>query len=135
MLFLSLYRNDKGEEQMSKLDKKTKELFIELYTNHGWTIKEIAGQFQIKERSVIAVVEKREPTNTCLFCGKEIEQTPGHRQKEFCSQSCYRKWRKIHALSSSARHICQWCGKEFIDPDHINAKYCCEECRNKAYKS
>lgn len=118
---------------MPRLDKLTQSLFIQLYIKEGWTIKQIADQFRVKERTVAAVVEKREPTAYCLCCGKELEQSPGHRQKEFCSPKCYRKWRKEHSLVSTSHHICQWCGKEFVDPYHIDAKYCCEECRNKSF--
>lgn len=119
---------------MPKLDKLTQSLFVQLYTNEGWTIKQIADQFLVKERTVAAVVEKREPTAHCLCCGKELEQSPGHRQKEFCSPKCYRRWRKEHSLVSTSHHICQWCKKKFIDPYHVDAKYCSEECRNNAYK-
>jgi len=119
---------------MPRIDKLTQSLFIKLYKDEKWTIKQIADQFQVKERTVIGVVEKRKPTGYCLCCGKEVEQTPGHRQKEFCSTSCYRKWRKGHALTSTSRHVCQWCGKEYIDPYHIDAKYCSQECRNNVYK-
>ena len=124
----------KGEKVMAKISKLLQQTFIELYRIQGWTPKQIADQFNVKERTVISVVEKREPTGFCLCCGKELEQTSGHRQKEFCSPKCYKKWRKEHVISSTAKHICLWCGKEFVDPFHINAKYCSEECRNNSYR-
>ena len=125
----------KGATNMAKVSKLIQRMFIELYKTHGWTIKQIADQFGCKERTVIAIVEKREQTTKCLYCGKELEQTPGHRQKEFCSPKCYKKWRKEHALNTTSKHVCQWCGKEFIDPYHLNAKYCCQECRDNAYRN
>ena len=70
---------------MPKPNKLLKQTIIELYKVHKWIPKQKANQFNISERSVIAVVDKREATKTCLYCGKELEQTPGHRQKEFCS--------------------------------------------------
>lgn len=90
---------------MSKINKLLQQTFIELYETQGWTPKQIADQFNVKERTVITVVEKREQTGFCLCCGKELEQIPGHRQKEFCSPKCYKKWRREHVLSSSAKHI------------------------------
>lgn len=124
----------KGEDDMPKITNLLNQTIFELYKNYGWSIKEIAGQFKIKERTIISIVEKRETTNRCLCCGKEITQTPGHRKKEFCSSCCYRKWRRENVLNSSAKHVCQWCGKDFIDPYHLNAKYCSRKCRNDSYK-
>ena len=41
---------------MPKIDKLTQSLFIKLYEDEKWTIKQIADQFKVKERTVIAVV-------------------------------------------------------------------------------
>ena len=119
---------------MAKIQKYMRQMFIILYKEHEWTIEMIAKQFRVKERTVAAIVEKREQTSHCLCCGKDLIQTPGHRQKEFCSPACYRKWRKAHVFSSTAKHVCQLCGKEFIDPYHLSAKYCSKLCRDKACK-
>lgn len=113
--------------------KWMKELILKFYIDAGWSIKEIADYLNLKERTVIAVVAKRPHTNVCLCCGKQLEQIEGHRQKEFCSPKRYRKWRRENVLTSTAKHICQWCGKEFLDPYHLDAKYCSKECRNKSY--
>lgn len=125
----------KGDTKMAQFNKFMREMLIDLYKNHGWTIQGLAKHFKAKERTITAIVEKREQTTHCLCCGKKLEQTPGHRQKEFCSPACYRKWRKLNVFSSTAKHKCQWCGKEFIDPYHLDAKYCSRACRDKAYQN
>ena len=45
---------------MAKVNKFMQQMFIDLYKNHEWTIERIAKQFKVKERTVIAIVEKRE---------------------------------------------------------------------------
>ena len=120
--------------RQSFMHKLNKQLMVELYTNQKWSIKEISEFMHLPERSVIAVVEPRETTSYCRCCGKELIQTTGHRQKEFCSSTCYKKWRRSNVLNSTAKHVCQYCGKEFTDPFHLNAKFCSRECRNNSYR-
>lgn len=53
----------------------------------------------------------------CLHCGHTLNQTPGHRQKRFCSATCRRAWWFAHpgAALRSAEHDgnCAFCGQSF----------------------
>lgn len=40
---------------MAKVSELIHKLFIELYKTHEWTIKQIADQFEYKQRTLIAI--------------------------------------------------------------------------------
>lgn len=62
----------------------------------------------------------------CKNCGKELFQTGGHRQKEFCSDKCRKTY--WHKKQRNQEKNCPICGKRFIANDP-RAKYCCDFCR------
>ena len=66
----------------------------------------------------------------CLGCGAEIQQTPHHRKRVFCSDYCRMKWwnrhpdlvnRKLH------KYTCQQCGNEYLT-HRATQKYCSRKC-------
>lgn len=62
----------------------------------------------------------------CKNCGKELVQTDGHRQKEFCCDNCRKAY--WHKKQKNTEKMCPICGKKFIANDP-RAKYCCDFCR------
>ena len=75
--------------------------------------------------------EKEEGKN-CKYCGKDLIQTKGHRQKKFCSDKCRTAWWKNPKsnLPKNSPYIlkCKNCGKEFNSCGKKGRKYCDFEC-------
>lgn len=77
-----------------------------------------------------------EPTyeshTTCKLCGEPLVNTPGHRQKTFCSAFCQRKyWRQNKSLMQHPSFItttCPNCGQTFSDYAGHKRKYCSHSC-------
>lgn len=68
----------------------------------------------------------------CKRCGEKLINTPGHRQKTFCSSSCQQKyWWKNRALMqhpSFVTNTCPVCGQIFSDYAGHKRKYCSHAC-------
>ena len=91
----------KRRKVMPKINKLLQQTFIELYRTQGWTPKQIADQFNVKERTVISVVEKREPTGFCLCCGKEFTSFK-YLKRRFGSRKCANKSHGSHEIQSES---------------------------------
>ncbi len=76
--------------------------------------------------------DKAEDTTICKNCGIPLKQTPGHRQKKFCSDKCRFAWwhGQNGDISKSSRYIfeCKNCCKEFKSYGRKNRKYCGYAC-------
>ena len=72
------------------------------------------------------------PTSGCKRCGQSLINTPGHRQKIFCSTSCQRKYWQEHKEmlhhDSFVTITCPVCGKRFSDYAGHHRKYCSHSC-------
>lgn len=69
----------------------------------------------------------------CPQCGAEVEQTPGRKEKRFCSDFCRMKWwNRQNTLVKKKRmseHACPNCGKIFeFYGRRSQRKYCSHEC-------
>lgn len=68
----------------------------------------------------------------CLFCGKEVKQNPGRKEKKFCSNRCRNKWWNSHLDQVDRRanyeFVCLHCKKRFTAYGNANRKYCSHEC-------
>ena len=68
----------------------------------------------------------------CKHCGKKLVNTPGQRQKTFCSRFCQQLyWREHPELMNHTAIIlkrCPACGKEFSDYRGHSRKYCSHAC-------
>lgn len=68
----------------------------------------------------------------CQYCGIEVLQNPGRKQKKFCSDKCRNLWWNSHLnlVNRKAMHecVCLHCKKQFISYGNKNRKYCCHEC-------
>lgn len=62
----------------------------------------------------------------CKNCGKELVQTEGHRQKEFCCDNCRKAY--WHKRQCNQEKICPICGTSFVAKDP-RTKYCSDECK------
>lgn len=72
------------------------------------------------------------PTGCCKRCGHPLINTPGHRQKTFCSSVCQKKYWQEHKEmlrhSSFITTTCPNCGKTFSDYAGHKRKYCSHAC-------
>ena len=70
----------------------------------------------------------------CKFCGAALMQTEKHREKHFCNQSCYFRWR--YAQGDLKRTVyekkCAYCGKQFTAASKKEQKYCSRACFQKS---
>ena len=74
------------------------------------------------------------PANTlpCRWCGKSVAQTPGRKEKLFCSEPCRVKWWNRNRHSSQCKTclqlVCPTCHKPFSSYGNPNRKYCSQSC-------
>ena len=82
------------------------------------------------------ITEKREKltkgTSKCLMCETSIMQTPGKREKKFCSDRCRNMWWNSHLelvnRKANYKYSCPFCKKEFTVYGNSHRKYCSHEC-------
>jgi protein-arginine kinase activator protein McsA len=122
----------KGEINMTQ---ELKETIIKL-KGKGLGYKAISRETGVSLGTVKTTIRreeiKKESSGTCKCCGMTMKQTPGHRQKEFCSEKCRYKWWSSHPELRNRKAFyelkCLNCGKTFISYGNKNRKYCCPEC-------
>ena len=71
-------------------------------------------------------------TLLCRWCGKPVEQTPGRKEKIFCSDPCRVRWwnhnRQSAQRKSSRLLVCPTCHRPFSSYGNPNRKYCSQPC-------
>ncbi len=109
--------------------------------NKGYGYKSIASQLNLPIPTVTSFCRRNELSakdniNSCKNCGAKLIQTPGHRQKTFCSEKCWRTWWKNnlerHKLTLFKENDCNTCKKTFISYSNKVRKYCSFDCYKKA---
>ena len=63
---------------------------------NGMTIAETADAAGLPLGTVKSYCRRKESEQTdtfCKYCGAPLTQTEGYREKHFCNQSCYFRWR------------------------------------------
>ncbi len=72
----------------------------------------------------------------CQYCGELVVQTPGRKEKKFCSDHCRNMWWNSHLdlvdRRANYEYTCPACGKAFTVYGNSNRKYCSYECYVKA---
>lgn len=68
----------------------------------------------------------------CKNCGKELTQTPHHRKKVFCSDSCRLSWWAMHPEKRNRKalysYTCPQCHKTFEVYGNRNRVFCSHSC-------
>ena len=71
-------------------------------------------------------------TDRCPQCNAPLVQTPGHRQKRFCSLKCRMAWWKAHPEAMKRKRLtslaCQHCGTAFLQYASRPRKFCSRSC-------
>ena len=103
----------------------------------GGGYKKIARELGLSENTVKSYIRRStEPVmpddTVCPECGKKIINTPGHRQRKFCSANCRCEYWKKHPEKINRRSgkqiRCRNCGEVFTDYERRGRKYCCHAC-------
>ena len=72
------------------------------------------------------------PPSYCHECGKAITQTPGRKEKKFCSDECRHRWWNAHPEKITRKafysYTCAGCEREFTAYGNSHRKYCCHAC-------
>ena len=68
----------------------------------------------------------------CPQCNAILEQSPGHRQKRFCSSKCRTAWWKAHPEQTERKKLfqveCRHCGTVFLQYGSRPRKFCSRGC-------
>lgn len=71
-------------------------------------------------------------TAHCPRCNAVLEQSPGHRQKRFCSAKCRTAWWKAHLEQMERKKLfqieCRHCGTVFLQYGSRPRKFCSRGC-------
>ena len=114
-----------------------KNQILEMRSN-GMGYGTIAATLSVSEGTVKSFCRRHQPiakslpNASCKQCGNVLQNTPGHRQKIFCSEKCRQLyWREHHEqmqCRALIRSVCPACGKSFSDYAGHNRKYCSHAC-------
>ena len=70
--------------------------------------------------------------HVCKFCGKEVKQNPGRKEKKFCDDKCRMAYWNSHQDKVERKAIyeytCPYCGKPFTAYGNANRRYCSRIC-------
>lgn len=125
----------RGGYYMTDIQKKQ---ITEMRTN-GMIFASIASELSLSINSVKSFCRRnnimpmiKSKNDRCKHCVKKLVNTPGHRQKTFCSRFCQQLyWREHPELMNRTAIIlkrCPACGKEFSDYRGHSRKYCSHAC-------
>lgn len=91
--------------------------------------KKLTGRTDAVLHMAVAV---RNGQHFCLCCGAEVAQTPGRKEKKFCSNRCRNKWWNNHLdqvqRKANYEFICPHCKKRFTVYGNAGRKYCSHQC-------
>ena len=114
---------------------------IDVCRENGLTISATADATGLSVSAIKSYCSRRneaeQPSDFhCKLCGAALMQTEKHREKHFCNQSCYFRWR--YAQGDLKRTVyekkCAYCGKPFTAESKKEQKYCSRACFYKARK-
>ena len=70
--------------------------------------------------------------HVCKFCGKEVPQNPGRKEKKFCDSTCRMAYWNSHQDKVDRKAVygytCPNCGKSFTAYGNANRRYCSRLC-------
>ena len=100
---------------------------------NGMTITEIADATGISVSAIKSYLSRKNETH-CKYCGAALTQTEGYKEKQFCNQSCYFRWRyeRGELKRTVYEKKCAHCGKPFTAVSKKERKYCSRACFRKS---
>ena len=118
-------------------------LNINRLRSQGMGYKRIAKTLKLPENTVKsyfkrtplvmpATPESGDGGHFCLNCGVPVSQTPGRKEKKFCSDACRNRWWNSHQELVKKKAVyefdCACCGKHFTAYGNASRKYCSHSC-------
>lgn len=112
----------------------------------GFGYKKIAEQMELSENTIKTYCRRNSlggnlamqdgsdqaDKHVCRYCGVEVEQKPGRKEKKFCSDKCRNKWWNKHLDKVRRKAVyqfeCPHCQRPFTAYGNANRKYCSHEC-------
>lgn len=116
------------------IDEKSR---ISALRGSGHSYKEIGETLGIPESTIKTFcrrngLKKDGNVRRCLFCGQEVIQASGRKEKKFCSDSCRMKWWNDHKERANRNTLstieCAYCHKKFKAYESAMRKYCSHDC-------
>lgn len=111
---------------------------IPLLRRQGQGYKRIAQSLNLPLNTVKSFCRRNEiqPVDSdvahCLFCGAQIEQTSGRKEKRFCSDKCRSQWWNAHPERLRRRAVyqyeCVYCHQPFTAYGNSHRKFCSHDC-------
>lgn len=115
---------------------------IPVLRGNGCSYREIGEMLGIPEATIKTFcrrngltakqMKKNDDTRYCLFCGREVPQILGRKEKKFCSDSCRMRWWNEHQEKVNRKTLhtfeCAHCHKTFTAYDSAGRKYCSHDC-------
>ena len=104
-------------EEVKELREKnfTYEKIADMLNISFSTVGRICRKYNLSKKCIV----------TCRYCGNVFVQNSGWRKKEFCNESCRKKWWNKRGKTE---YICETCGKLFRDYESRKRKFCSREC-------
>lgn len=99
----------------------------------GLTISETADVMGLSVSAIKSYLSRKNET-FCKYCGAVLTQTEGHKEKHFCNQSCYFRWRYAQGdlKRTEYKKKCAYGGKTFTAVSKKEQKYCSRACFRKS---
>ena len=105
----------------------------------GYSYGKIANELGISVNTIKSfcrrqsiIKPKADDKHYCKCCGKVVKQTPGRKEKKFCSGECRVKWwnSNLDKVNRKAyeKKTCLKCGKEFMVYGSAPKKFCTHSC-------
>lgn len=121
------------KEQISKL-RATGTSFGKIASALGMSVNTVKSYCKRNPISAEAAPAPKFPSHTdrCPQCNAPLEQSPGHRQKRFCSSKCRMTWWAAHpeqmVRKKLAQAECRHCGTAFLQYGSRSRKFCSRSC-------
>ena len=109
----------------------------------GFGYKRIAEQLSVSENTIKTYCRRNglggnqanargTSKHVCLYCGVEVKQNAGRKEKKFCSDKCRNKWwnANLDRVNRKAvyEYVCSCCKKPFTAYGNAHRKYCSHQC-------
>jgi len=130
------------------MNLKQKESILHL-RGEGFSYSKISEMLRISENTVKSFCRRNSIVSPatvmnqeqmaeygCHQCGAPLTQTPGAKQKRFCSDKCRMAWWNAHPEAVNHKIVqqvtCKFCGQVFTSHGSRVRKYCSRSCYAQA---
>lgn len=126
-----------GRRKMKEVSRMTTEQKTRIANMRGagMSLADIAADLGLSKNTVKSYCRRNDVSGTtpdehrCLCCGKPVEQTPGRKQKKFCSDICRARYWSAHPVGGAVYdYTCPACGRAFSAYGNQHRKYCSHAC-------